>query len=68
MSGGLAGPPGGAMASAPSGAPGGAVNTVPGADLALAELLKTLTPQPDYLLRCLTPVPLETLDDYIGGQ
>ena len=81
MSGGLAGP-GGAMASAPSvssGAPGGAVNTVPGADLALAELLKTLTPQPsellktltpqpDYLLRCLTPVPLETLDDYIGGQ
>ena len=58
----------GMAGAAAAGAPGGAVNTVPGADFALAELLKTLTPQPDYLLRCLTPVPLETLDDYIGGQ
>ncbi len=29
-------------------------------------LLRTLTPQPDYLLRCLTPLPMETLDDFIG--
>ena len=61
-----------AMASSSAlsmGAPGGAVNTVPGADLALAELLKTLTPQPDeIIMRCLTPVPLDTLDDYYGGQ
>lgn len=28
-------------------------------------LLRTLTPQPDYLLRCLTPLPMETLDDFI---
>jgi hypothetical protein len=28
-------------------------------------LLKTLTPQPDYLLRCLTPFPMESLDDLI---
>ena len=28
-------------------------------------LLKTLTPQPDYLLRSLTPLPLETRDELI---
>ena len=28
-------------------------------------LLKTLTPQPDYLLRSLTPLPMETLDELI---
>ena len=28
-------------------------------------LLRTLTPQPDYLLRCLTPLPMETLDDFL---
>ena len=58
------------MGVALPGGGGAVVNPVPppGADLALAELLKTLTPQPDYLLRALTPVPLETLDDYIGGQ
>ena len=65
------GPGMGAMTSSSAlsmGALSGAVNTVPGADLALAELLKTLMPQPDYLPCCLTPVPLETLDDYFGGQ
>ena len=29
-------------------------------------LLRNLTPQPDYLLRCLTPIPLEVLDDFMG--
>ena len=29
-------------------------------------LLKTLTPQPDYLLRSLTPLPMETLDELLG--
>ncbi|TRY67578.1 hypothetical protein TCAL_07828 [Tigriopus californicus] len=29
-------------------------------------LLRNLTPQPDYLLRCLTPLPMEILDDFIG--
>ncbi len=28
-------------------------------------ILRTLTPQPDYLLRCLTPLPMDTLDDFI---
>jgi len=28
-------------------------------------LLRTLTPQPDYLLRCLTPLPIDTLDDLL---
>ena len=29
-------------------------------------MLRTLTPQPDYLLRCLTPLPLDTLDDFLS--
>ena len=29
-------------------------------------LLRTLTPQPDYLLRGLTPLPMETLDDFVA--
>ena len=28
-------------------------------------LLRTLTPQPDYLLRALTPLPMEAIDDFI---
>ena len=30
-------------------------------------LLKTLTPQPDYLLRSLTPLPMETLDELMDS-
>ena len=40
-----------------------------GAEMSISEaaeaLLKTLTPQPDYLLRSLTPLPMETLDELI---
>ncbi len=37
----------------------------PGVSEAAEALLRTLTPQPDYLLRCLTPLPLDSLDDLI---
>lgn len=49
----------------------GVLSVRPGApfDFSVSEaaeaLLRTLTPQPDYLLRCLTPLPMETLDDFM---
>jgi hypothetical protein len=44
----------------------GSVNTDFALPASAEALLRTLTPQPDYLLRCLTPLPMETLDDLIG--
>ena len=43
----------------------GTANEFTVSEAAAEAMLRNLTPQPDYLLRCLTPLPMETLDDFI---